>query len=114
MQVVCKGFTLRQVDDKYIIESGLQTFAPTRINGNMNTGVIEQRHKTITFYITPQKIVVCTGLQIFLLTSRSQYTAKPHVALRKMIERGKVKSLSELCGAMEGHTVMVGYKKEWI
>lgn len=80
----------------------------------MNGGVIEKRYKTITFYITPQKIAVCTGLQVFLLTSRSQYTAKPHVALRKMIECGEVKSLSELCGAMEGHTVMVGYKKEWI
>lgn len=80
----------------------------------MNGGVIEQRYKTITFYITPEKIVVSTGLQIFLLTSRSQYTAKPHVALRKLIESGQVKSLSDLCGAMEGHTVMVGYKKEWI
>lgn len=80
----------------------------------MNGGVIEQRYKTITFYITPQKIAVCTGFQVFLLTSKSQYTAKPHVALRKLIECGKVKSLSELCCAMEGHTVMVGYRKEWI
>lgn len=80
----------------------------------MNGGVIEQRYKTITFYITPQKIVVSTGLQVFLITSRSQYTAKPHVALRKLIESGEVKSLSDLCGAMEGHTVMVGYRKEWI
>lgn len=80
----------------------------------MNGGVIEQRYKTITFYITPSKIVLCTGSQVFLLKSSSQYTAKPHVGLRKMIECGKVKSLSELCGAMEGHTVMVGYRKEWI
>lgn len=80
----------------------------------MNGGVIEQKQNGITFYITPQKIAVCTGLQTFLLTSRSQYTAKPHVALRKMIESGEVKSLSDLCGAMGGHTVMVGYRKEWI
>ena len=80
----------------------------------MNGGVIEQRYKTITFYITPQKIAVCTSMQVFLLKSRNQYTVKPHGALRKLIECGKVKSLSELCGAMEGHTVMVGYKKEWI
>lgn len=80
----------------------------------MNVGFIEQRYKTITFYITPQKIAVCTGLQVFLLKSKSQYTAKPHVALRKMIESGEVKSLSELCSAMEGHTVMVRYRKEWI
>lgn len=80
----------------------------------MNGGVVEQRYKSITFYITPQKIAVGTGLQVFLLTARSQYTVKPHVALRKQIECGKVKSLSELCGAMEGHTVMVRYKKEWI
>ena len=80
----------------------------------MNGGVIEQRYETITFYITPKKIAVCTGVQVFLLKSRSQYTAKPHAALRKMIECGDVKSLSELCGALEGHTVMVGYKKEWI
>lgn len=80
----------------------------------MNGGVIEQRYETITFYITPKKIAVCTGMQVFLLRSRSQYTAKPHSELRKMIECGEVKSLSELCGALEGHTVMVGYRKEWI
>lgn len=80
----------------------------------MNGGVIEQRYKTITFYITPQKIAVCTGMQVFLLKSKSQYTAKPHVALRKLIESSEVKSLSDLCGAMGGHTVMVAYRKEWI
>ena len=80
----------------------------------MNGGIIEQRYETITFYITPKKIAVCTGIQVILLKSRSQYTAKPHSELRKMIECGEVKSLSELCGALEGHTVMVGYKKEWI
>ena len=80
----------------------------------MNGGVIEQRYKTITFYITPSKIAVCTGMQVFLLRSRNQYTAKPHSELCKMIECGEVKSLSELCGALEGHTVMVGYKREWI
>ena len=80
----------------------------------MNGGVIEQRYETITFYITPKKIAVCTGIQVFLLKSRSQYTAKPHSELRKMIECGEVKSLPELCSALEGHTVMVGYKKGWI
>lgn len=80
----------------------------------MKGGVIEQRYETITFYITPKKIAVCTGIQVFLLKPRNQYTAKPHSELRKMIECGEVKSLSELCGAMEGHTVMVGYRKEWI
>ena len=80
----------------------------------MTGGVIEQKQQDITFYITPQKIAVCTGIQVFLLKSRSQYTAKPHSELRKMIECGEVKSLSELCGALEGHTVMIGYKKEWI
>ena len=77
-------------------------------------GVIEQKQNGITFYITPQKIAVSTGIQVFLLKSRNQYTAKPHGELRKMIECGDVKSLSELSSAMEGHTVMVGYKKEWI
>ena len=80
----------------------------------MNGGVKEQRYKTITFYITPSKIAVHTSLQVFLLKPRSQYTAKQHLALRKMIESGRIKSQSELYSAMEGHTVMVGYKKEWI
>ena len=80
----------------------------------MNGGIIEQRYETITFYITPKKIAVCTGLQVFLLRSRNQYTVKPHVALREQIELGEIKSLSELSSAMEGHTVMVGYRKEWI
>ena len=80
----------------------------------MNGGVKEQRYKTITFYITPEKIAVCTSLQVFLLKPRSQYTAKQHLVLRKMIESGKVKSQSELYGAMGGHTVMIGYRKEWI
>lgn len=80
----------------------------------MNGGVIEQRYKTITFYVTPNKIAVCTGMQVFLLQSKSQYTTKHHAELRKLIEGGEVKSLSELCTSMEGHTVMVGYKKEWI
>ena len=80
----------------------------------MTGGVIEQKQQDITFYITPQKIAVCTSMQVFLLTSRSQYTVKPHAALREKIELGEIKSLSELSSAMEGHTVMVGYKKEWI
>lgn len=80
----------------------------------MKGGVIEQRYKTITFYITPQKIAVSTGLQVFILTTKNQYTAKPHAALREQIELGEIKSLSELCTAMEGHTVMIGYRKEWI
>lgn len=77
-------------------------------------GVVEQRQSGITFYITPRKLIFITELQAFILVPRSQYTAKPHAALRKLIECGEVKSLSELCSAMEGHTVMVGYKKEWI
>lgn len=32
--VVCKGFTLRQVDGKLYIESGLQTFTLRGINNN--------------------------------------------------------------------------------
>ena len=80
----------------------------------MNGGVIEQKQQDITFYITPQKIVACTSMQVFLLRSRNQYTVKPHVALREQIELGEIKSLSELSSAMEGHTVMVGYRKEWI
>ena len=80
----------------------------------MNGGIIEQKQQDITFYITPQKIVVCTSIQVFLLTSKSQYTARPHASLREQIELGEIKSLSELSSAMEGHTVMVGYKKEWI
>ena len=80
----------------------------------MNGGVIEQKQQDITFYITPQKIVVCTPIQVFLLTSKSRYTARPHASLREQIELGEIKSLSELSSAMEGHTVMVGYKKEWI
>lgn len=80
----------------------------------MNGGVIEQKQNGITFYITPQKIAVCTGLQVFLLTSKSQYTARPHASLREQIELGEIKSLSELSGAIEGHTVMVRYRKEWI
>jgi hypothetical protein len=80
----------------------------------MNGGVIEQKQQGITFYITPRKIVVCTGLQVFLLVPRSQYTVKPHAALREQIELGDIKRLPELCGAMGGHTVMVSYKKEWI
>lgn len=80
----------------------------------MNGGVIEQKYKNITFYITPSKIAVCTGMQVFLLRSRSQYTVKPHTALRKLIESGEIKSLAELSSAMEAHTVMVGYRKEWI
>ena len=80
----------------------------------MNGGVIEQKQQDITFYITPKKIAVYTGLQVFLLRSRNQYTIKPHVALREKIELGEIKSLSELSSAMEGHTVMVGYKKEWV
>ena len=80
----------------------------------MNGGVIEQKQQDITFYITPSKIAVSTGMQVFILKSRSQYTVKPHVALREQIELGEIKSLSELSSAMEAHTVMVGYKKEWI
>lgn len=80
----------------------------------MNGGVIEQKQDGITFYITPQKIAVSTGLQVFLLTSKSQYTARPHASLREQIELGEIKSLSELSSAMEGHTVMVRYRKEWI
>ena len=80
----------------------------------MNGGIIEQRYETITFYITPSKIAVSTGMQVFILKSRNQYTARPHASLRERIELGEIKSLSELCDAMEGHTVMVGYKKEWI
>ena len=80
----------------------------------MNGGIIEQKQQDITFYITPQKIVVCTHIQVFLLTSKSQYTARHHASLREQIELGEIKSLSELSSAMEGHTVMVGYKKEWI
>ena len=34
MQVVCKGFTLRQIDEKLYIESGLQTFTLRGINNN--------------------------------------------------------------------------------
>ena len=34
MQVVCKGFTLKQVDGKLYIESGLQTFTLRGINNN--------------------------------------------------------------------------------
>lgn len=34
MQVVCKGFTLWQVDGKLYIESGLQTFTLRGINNN--------------------------------------------------------------------------------
>jgi hypothetical protein len=80
----------------------------------MNGGVVEQKQNGITFYITPKKIVVCTGLQVFLLISRSQYTVKPHASLREQIELGQIKNLLDLCGAMEGHTVMVSYRKEWI
>lgn len=80
----------------------------------MNGGVIEQKQNGITFYITPEKIAVCTSMQVFLLTSRSQYTARPHASLREQIELGEIKSLSDLSSAMEGHTVMVGYRKEWI
>ena len=80
----------------------------------MNGGVIEQKQQGITFYITPEKIAVCTGLQVFLLTSKSQYTARPDALLREQIELGEIKSLSELSSAMEAHTVMVGYKKEWL
>lgn len=80
----------------------------------MNGGVIEQKQQDITFYITPKKIAVYTGIQVFLLKSRSQYTARPHASLRERIELGEIKSLSDLCGALEGHTVMVGYRKEWI
>lgn len=77
-------------------------------------GVVEQKQNGITFYITPRKLILTTELQAFMLVPRSQYTAKPHAALRKSIESGEVKSLSELCTAMEGHTVMVGCRKEWI
>ena len=80
----------------------------------MTGGVIEQKQQDITFYITPKKIVVCTSMQAFLLTSRSQYTSRPHASLRERIQLGEIKSLSELSSAMEGHTVMIGYKKEWI
>lgn len=80
----------------------------------MKGGVIEQKQQGITFYITSEKIAVSTGLQVFLLTSRSQYTARPHASLREQIELGEIKSLLELNSAMEGHTVMVGYRKEWI
>ena len=80
----------------------------------MNGGVIEQKQQDITFYITPSKIAVSTGMQVFILKSRNQYTARPHASLREQIELGEIKSLSELSSAMEGHTVMVGYKKEWI
>ena len=80
----------------------------------MNGGVIEQKQKGITFYITPTKIVVCTSLQTFLLKPSSQYTVKRHAALRSQIESGEVKSLLELNSAMKGHTVMVRYRKEWI
>lgn len=80
----------------------------------MTGGVIEQKQNGITFYITPEKIVVCTSMQVFLLTSRSQYTSRPHASLREQIELGEIKSLSELSSAMEGHTVMVRYRKEWI
>lgn len=80
----------------------------------MTGGVIEQKQDGVTFYITPDKVAVATELQVFLITMRNQYTSRPHASLRQQIVNGEIRSLSELCGAMEAHTVMVGYRKEWI
>lgn len=80
----------------------------------MNVGVIEQKHKAITFYITPQKIVVCTNMQCFLLAPKNQYTIRQHKGFRAEIEAGKITTLSELCHSLQSHTVLVEYRRAWI